>query len=79
MATCRDECLPGDEAAADRVWYFDEDGSLAEVGRVTRLQAWLGIGYALIGLVLGSSAWIRLPARHDRGAERAHAGARHVV
>jgi hypothetical protein len=79
MATSRDGCRPGNEAAADRVWYFDEDGSLAEVDRVPRLQEWLGIGYALVGLALGSLAWLGSPDRPMRGAHRAHPGARHVV
>ncbi len=79
MEARRDERRPGNDAAADRDWYFDDDGTLAEVDPVPRVAEWLGLGYALIGLTLGSLTWLGLPAGHARGAERAHADARRVA
>ncbi len=79
MAVTRDECRSVGENGADRAWYFDEDGSLAEVDRVPRIQEWLGFGYALVGLTLGSLAWLGLPDRHQRAARRAHARVRNVA
>ncbi len=75
MANRADERRSVKDAGADHGWYFDDDGSLAAAARAPQVEEWLGMGYALVGLALGSSTWLGLSSR----PKRVHQGAREIA